>query len=82
MRRVILTKLERKKEQFRRMLRAKKAVEKISDYKIADLIGVSQPAVVCKNKKAQYNYEDLVLLFDALQYTDEEILKVMKYKEE
>lgn len=76
--RVILTRLERKKEQFRKMLRVKKAEEKITDYKIGELIGVSQPAVVVKNKKAQYNYEDLVLLFDALSYTDEQILEVMR----
>lgn len=74
---IILTRLERKKEQFRKRLRIKKAEVRVTDKKIAESMGVSQPAITYKNKKAQYSYEELLILFDKLGYTDEEILQVM-----
>lgn len=79
MARIILTRLERKKDQFKKMLRVKKAEGKFTDKAIAKAIGITQPSVSYKNANAQYSYTDLVILFDVLQYSDEQILEVMKY---
>ena len=47
---------------------------------LAKKIGITQPSFCQRLKKGLFNYEELLILLDALQATDEEILKMMKLK--
>lgn len=53
-------------------------VRHITQTKMADVLDISQQAFGKKLKRAQFTYSDLVSVFEALGFTDEEILSVMR----
>lgn len=73
-----LTKIERKKLEFKKWIKGKKASEDITESHIGAEMGVSQQAVNYKIRKSQYSYTDLVILFKTVNATDEEILQMMR----
>lgn len=73
-----LTKIERKKLEFHKWIKGKKASEDITESHIGKEMGVCQSAVSKKIKESQYSYTDLVILFKTVNATDEEILRLMK----
>ena len=45
---------------------------------IANWIGISQPSLSARLKKGLFTYEELLTIFNKLEVTDEEILRLMK----
>lgn len=73
-----LSEIERKKLAFSKWIKGKKAMEDVTNAMIGELLGMTGQAVGQKNKKSQYEYGELLLLFKTLNATDEEILSLMK----
>lgn len=73
-----ISEIERKKLVFSRWIKGKKATEDVTNAMIGELLGMTGQTVGQKNKKSQYEYEELLLLFKKLNATDEEILRLMK----
>lgn len=73
-----LSEVERKEVVFSKWIKCKKATEDVTNAMIGELLGMTGQAVGQKNKKSQYEYEELLLLFKKLNATDEEILRLMK----
>lgn len=45
---------------------------------LAELLGISQPALSNRLEKGLFDYTDMIKIFKVLNATDEEILKIMK----
>lgn len=45
---------------------------------LAELLGISQPALSNRLEKGLFNYTDMVQILNVLNATDEDILKLMK----
>lgn len=45
---------------------------------LAELLGISQPALSNRLEKGLFNYTDMIQILNVLNATDEEILKLMK----
>lgn len=45
---------------------------------LAELLGISQPALSNRLEKGLFNYTDMIQILKVLNATDEEILKLMK----
>lgn len=45
---------------------------------LAELLGISQPALSNRLEKGLFDYMDMIKIFKVLNATDEEILKIMK----
>lgn len=45
---------------------------------LAELLGISQPALSNRLEKGLFNYMDMIQILNVLNATDEEILKLMK----
>lgn len=73
-----LSAIERKKLAFSKWIKEKKASEDVTDGMIGKKLGITGQAVGQKNKKSQYEYGDLVILFKELNASDEEIIRMMK----
>lgn len=77
--RVALMKKEYMKQDLRVWLAGQMAVRGISQEKAGGLIGLSQSAFYHRLKLGLFTYEQLLILFNAMEATDEEILRMMKY---
>lgn len=53
-------------------------VKHISQAKIAERLDISQQAFGKKLKKAQFTYWDLFLIFETLEFEDEQILSLLR----
>ena len=53
-------------------------IRHVTQKQIADRLFISQPAFNRKLKKKKLTYEDLVTVFEMLDFTDEQILSVMR----
>ena len=73
-----LSAIERKKLAFSKWIKEKKASEDITNGMIGEKLGITGQAVGQKNKKSQYDFGELLILFKELKATDEEILQLMK----
>lgn len=73
-----LSNTERKKEEFRKWIKGKRSSEDVTQEMLGQKMGVTQQAAGKKVNKSQYSYTDLLILFKAVNATDEEILRLMK----
>ena len=73
-----LSPIERKKNALSRWIKGKKAVENVTNVMLGAELGMTGQAVGQKNKKSQYDFGELLILFKELKATDEEILRLMK----
>ena len=73
-----LSKTERKKEEFKKWIRGKRSAEGVTQEMLAKKMGITQQAAGVKLRKSQYSLEDLLILFQSVNATDEEILRMMK----
>lgn len=76
--RVYLTKQEQMNNRLVAMIYGTMKVKRISQKKMADEMGISQPAFGKKLKKAQFTFADLVTVFKVLETPDNEILSVFR----
>lgn len=53
-------------------------LKKVTQKQIADRLYISQPAFNRKLKRKKLTFEDLVTIFEMLEFTDEQILSVMR----
>lgn len=68
---------------FRRWVHDEKNRHDINQAKLADALGISQPAVSMKlrangSNQTEISLRDAIIIFRAMDATDEEILKLMK----
>lgn len=61
-----------------KMLKIKMVENDMFQKDIASVIGISQSAFSIRLKKFDFSYEELVKMMNALHFTDEEIIKLMK----
>lgn len=61
-----------------KMFRIKMIENDLLQKDLASLIGISGPAFSIRFRKFDFSYEELVKMINALHFTDEEILKLMK----
>lgn len=47
---------------------------------IADKLDITQPAFSARLSKGDFTYQQLLVIFDILNFSDDEILKAMKLK--
>ena len=73
-----LSAIERKKLALSKWIKGKKASEDVTNGMIGEKLGMTGQAVGQKNKKSQYDYGELLILFKELKATEEEILQLMK----
>jgi len=73
-----LSVIERKKLEFTKWIRGKKAAEKIRQKDVGEAIGVSQQAIGYMMRTGNIKYEDLIVMLKELHATDDEILQIMK----
>lgn len=73
-----LGEIERKKATFAKWIKTKKAAEDVTNGMIGTKLGMTGQAVGQKNKKSQYEFSELLILFRELKASDEEILQLMK----
>ena len=73
-----LSRTERKKKEFEKWIRGKRSAERVTLEKLGEEMGITQQAAGAKIRKSQYSFEDLLVLFQSVNATDEEILKMMR----
>lgn len=73
-----LSRTERKKEEFKKWISGKRSTERVTQEMLAKKMGITQQAAGAKLRKSQYSLEDLLILFQSVNATDEEILRMMK----
>ena len=76
--RVAIRKKEYKASDLSKWIAAKMYETKLRQKQLADLIGISQPAFSHRLEKGQFDYKELLILFEKLEATDEEIVNLMK----
>lgn len=81
--RVILDAYERKIDSFRRWFAGKRIENDITQEMLADKLNCSQVTISHKTRKngkdhTQITYKDLLVFFDSVGATDEEIIKYMR----
>lgn len=76
--RVTIKKKEYKVSDFSKWLVGKMYECKLRQEDMAKLIGITQPAFSNRLKKGLFEYSEMLTLFQELNATDEEILKLMK----
>ena len=77
---VYLTKQDRLSEKLVMMIYGTMKIKHISQKRMADRLGISQPAFGKKLKRKQFTHTDLVEIFDELEFPDEQILSVLREK--
>lgn len=76
--RVILNKRKYKSTDFRKWLIGELKVRKISQAEVGKWYGIKQSAVSQKISRCDFDFSDLVILFDNLGTTPEEIGRLLK----
>lgn len=59
-------------------IRNKLRRQKRSQQSLAEVLGISQPALYQRLEKGRFDYSELIEIFKELDATDEEILKFMR----
>ena len=75
---VYLTKQDKLNNELVTLIYGSMKVQHISQKQMADKLFISQPAFGKKLKRKQFTFSDLVVIFDELGFTDEQILSVMR----
>ena len=65
-------------EKLDRVVRRKKSEHKIINKQIAKSLSVSERGILYKRKHGFYTFDELIKLFDCLEFTDEEISSVLR----
>ena len=76
--RVYLTKQEKLNNALVTLIYGTMKVKHITQQQMADRLYISQQAFGKKLKKARFTFEDLVIIFEVLGFTDDQILAVMR----
>jgi len=76
--RVYITKQEQLNNRLVTLIYGTMKVRKIPQRVMADKLLISQQAFGKKLKNKQFSFSDLVTIFEELEFSDEDILKVMK----
>jgi predicted XRE-type DNA-binding protein len=76
--RVARKKLDYKKKDMYAFISGKMTVDKIRQKEIAEPLNVKQQTVSYRIRTGTLEYTDLLVIFDRLKLTDEEILKLMR----
>ena len=61
-----------------RVVRRKKSEHKVINKEIAKALGVSERGILYKRKHGYYTFDELLRLFDSLQFSDEDIVSVFR----
>lgn len=61
-----------------RVIRRKKSEYKIINKQLANSLCVSERGILYKRKNGFYTFDELIKLFDYLEFTDEEIASVFR----
>ena len=75
---VYLTKQDKLNNDLVALIYGTMRLKHITQQQIADRLYISQPAFSGKLKRKKLTFEDLVVIFDELEFTDEQILSVMR----
>lgn len=65
-------------EKLDRVIRRKKSDHRIINKQIAKSLGVSERGILYKRKHGFFTFDELIKLFDYLEFTDEEIASVFR----
>jgi hypothetical protein len=65
-------------EKLDRVVRRKKSDYRIINKQIAKSLGVSERGILYKRKHGFFTFDELIKLFDYLEFTDEEIASVFR----
>ena len=65
-------------EKLDRVVRRKKSDHRIINKQIAKSLGVSERGILYKRKHGFFTFDELIKLFDYLEFTDEEIASVFR----
>lgn len=66
------------KTDARKMFKGKMAENDVTQRNLAELVGLSPPAFCIRFKTFDFDFEELVKMIQRLEFSDEEILKLMK----
>ena len=75
---VYLTKQDKLNKKLVMLIYGTMKVNGISQQLLADKLGIKQPSLNRKLKKAQFTFQDLITIFEVLGFSDEEILTVTR----
>ena len=75
---VYLTKTDKLNNDLVALIYGTMKVKHVTQKQIADRLYISQPAFYGKLKRKKLTFEDLVVIFEMLELTDEQILSVMR----
>ena len=78
--RVHLTREDSLSEHLVTLIYGTMKVRHISQFRMADKLGISQQAFGKKLKRKQFTFSDLTVIFQELEFSDEQILSVMRGK--
>ena len=75
---VYLTKQDKLNNDLVALIYGMMKIRHVTQKQIADRLYISQPAFYGKLKRKKLTFEDLVTIFEMLDFTDEQILSVMR----
>ena len=75
---VYLTRTDKLNNELVALIYGTMKIQHITQKQIADRLYISQPAFNRKLKRKKLTFEDLVVIFEMLDLTDEQILSVMR----
>ena len=76
--RVAIKKKDYMKSDFSASIIGKLRKRKMTQSQLGKALGVTQGAVSIKLNQDSYSMDDLMIIFDVLEYTDEEILRFLR----
>lgn len=75
---VYLTKQDKLNNDLVALIYGTMKVKHVTQAQIADRLYISQPAFCGKLKRKKFTYLELLIIFEMLEFTDEQILSVMR----
>ena len=75
---VFITKQDKLNNDLVALIYGTMKIQNVTQKQIADRLYISQPAFNRKLKRKKLTFEDLVVIFEMLEFTDEQILSVMR----
>lgn len=78
MAKIILGRENQKKKSFEYWLAGAMKIKKIRQADMGKALGISQVGFGKKMKKSNFSYEEMLIIFDVLDATDEEIVSFMR----
>lgn len=73
-----ITKQEKLNSRLATLIYGTMKVKHVTQAMVAERLGISQQAFGKKLKRKQFTFADLVTVFEMLEFTDEDIISVMK----